>query len=168
MKIFDMNYQNLRVAATRSKSLSKMMRIVQNERCTIEIDSENALLNCTWNAEDSRALFSVPVQYILVASFRRFKIGSFSVAGVCHSREILKYAVVSAQMIAPPMALAPQQTRSFQFNDLEFQVNDPILVQPRLRLVGLFTICDSSDLQMAFWWHKEAISGYVLAERSLE
>ena len=47
--------------ATRSKSLSKMMRIVQNERCTIEIDSENALLNCTWNAEDSRALFSVPV-----------------------------------------------------------------------------------------------------------
>ena len=38
---------------TRSKSLSKMMRIVINERFTIEIDSENALLNSTWNAEDS-------------------------------------------------------------------------------------------------------------------
>ena len=36
-----------------SKSLSKMLRIVQNERFTIEFDSENALLNSTWNAEDS-------------------------------------------------------------------------------------------------------------------
>ena len=32
---------------------------------------------------------------------------SFSVAGVCDSRENLKFEVVSAQMIAPPMALAP-------------------------------------------------------------
>ena len=38
---------------TRSKSLSKMLRIVQNERFTFEIDSENALLNSTWNTEDS-------------------------------------------------------------------------------------------------------------------
>ena len=40
-------------------------------------------------------------------------------------------------------------------------------------LVGLdsdsldcFTICDSSDLQVAFWYHKEAHSGYLLAESS--
>ena len=29
-----------------------MYHIVQSERFTIEIDSENALLNSTWNAED--------------------------------------------------------------------------------------------------------------------
>jgi hypothetical protein len=32
---------------TRSKSLSKMMREVQNEMFTFEIDSENALVGCT-------------------------------------------------------------------------------------------------------------------------
>ena len=32
-----------------------------------------------------------------MTSFRRLKIGNFSVAGVCHSRENLKFAVVSAQ-----------------------------------------------------------------------
>ena len=85
-----------------------MMRIVQNEKFTIEIDSENALLNCTWNVENTTSSSNlVQSGHGGPASFRRFKTGSFSVAGVCHSREILKFAVVSAQMIAPSMALAP-------------------------------------------------------------
>ena len=33
-------------SSTRSKSLLKMMRIVENERFTVEIDSENAILDC--------------------------------------------------------------------------------------------------------------------------
>ena len=46
-------YMHPRVT-TCSKSLWKMMCIVQNERFTfqVEIDSENALLNSIWNAED--------------------------------------------------------------------------------------------------------------------
>ena len=32
---------------TRAKSLSKMLRMVENERFTVEIDSENAILDCT-------------------------------------------------------------------------------------------------------------------------
>ena len=50
-----LNHDARRQLTTRSKSLSKMLRIVQNERFTFEIDSENALLNSTWKAEDSRA-----------------------------------------------------------------------------------------------------------------
>ena len=33
--------------ATRAKGLSKMLRIVENERFTFDIDSENAILDCT-------------------------------------------------------------------------------------------------------------------------
>ena len=40
-----------------------MLRIVQNERFTVEIDSENALLNCTGSAENTiyaiRSLISI-------------------------------------------------------------------------------------------------------------
>ena len=33
--------------ATRSKSLLKMMLVVENEGFTVEIDSEHAILDCT-------------------------------------------------------------------------------------------------------------------------
>ena len=33
--------------STRAKSLSKMLRIVENERFTFDIDPENAILDCT-------------------------------------------------------------------------------------------------------------------------
>ena len=36
-----------RSEATRAKRLSKMLRIVENERFTFEIDSENVILDCT-------------------------------------------------------------------------------------------------------------------------
>jgi hypothetical protein len=41
--------------STRSQTwsgLSKMMRLVQNEKFTFEIDSENALVGVHWNAEE--------------------------------------------------------------------------------------------------------------------
>ena len=48
-----------------------------------------------------------------------------------------------------------------------FVCQDPILWFEALDsdLLDCLTqaICDSSDLQMAFWWHKEAHSGYLLA-----
>ena len=34
-------------------TLSNMLHIVGNEMFTFEIDTENTLLNCTWNAEDT-------------------------------------------------------------------------------------------------------------------
>ena len=65
------------------------MRIVQNERLKFEIDSESVLRNSTlqetWRFQDIMMalclLRSNLVHVMAQGSFRRFKIGSFSVAG---------------------------------------------------------------------------------------
>ena len=44
ISIFD-HCVNTLVLATRAKSLSKMLHILENERFSVEIDSENAILN---------------------------------------------------------------------------------------------------------------------------
>ena len=66
----------------------------ENERFTFEIDTENALLYSTWNAETTTSS-AFQFSTLVVADFRRLKMGNFCVAGVCHSREKLKIAVVS-------------------------------------------------------------------------
>ena len=71
-----------------------MLCIVENERLTFEIDSEMAILDCT--LECNTLAFQINTRVVADSDkLPRFKIGSFSVAGVCPLRENLKFAVVS-------------------------------------------------------------------------
>ena len=83
---------------TRSKSLPKMLRIVQNERFTtnftFEIDSESSLLNSTWNSQDttSSAFQFSTVQWLASEDLKQAVLASLVYATRV---KILKFVVVS-------------------------------------------------------------------------